>query len=318
MSKSKNTKNFEDKMNLKLKDNMTLEILNDLIDNYINNYKIYNKINEKLINDNKKHKKIRNTNFPSEITENIVKFVMAKEYKIMPSWNTVVGDLETWEEISDFKLASREEISDFKLASREEIRPSSEPSSKEIKSLKIEVKGFSTDGATSFGPDTRWDRIYFVDAKDFVNKNFEVFEINLTNKDEKWRELKFTKGEPVDEGEVRELPDDFNKLNKTQLIDLCKNRGINCSGNRTVLIDNLKTMKINQKFPTSKYYEICDKGKRAHGSFNLLLKSQLGDNCKSLFKGNISELVKFFEDESVDSLTKDLDNKLTIKKEVEI
>jgi hypothetical protein len=69
----------------KSKDNMTLDILNKLLDNYIKSNDLIEELN-KLLN----NKKIRNQNFPSE---NIVKFAFVKKYKIMPTWDTTKGDL---------------------------------------------------------------------------------------------------------------------------------------------------------------------------------------------------------------------------------
>ena len=47
----------------------------------------------KKINIHKKKKKRRNENFPSDISENIVKFAIAKKYGVMPCWDTDKGDL---------------------------------------------------------------------------------------------------------------------------------------------------------------------------------------------------------------------------------
>jgi len=59
-------------------------------------------------------------NFPSHISENIVKFALFKKYNIMPNWDTKTGDLDLF-------------------------------------NLKIEVKGFSSTGPSSFGPTEEWD-----------------------------------------------------------------------------------------------------------------------------------------------------------------
>ena len=280
---------LEDNITLKLKDNMTLDILIEIIDQYIEYYNKTIKINDKLTKEAPKHKKIRNINFPSEITENIVKFVIAMNYNVMPNWNTTVGDIQTWEK-------NNENI---------------------IKPLKIEVKGFSTDGASSFGPATKWDKIYFVDAKDFIKKNFEVFEVNLSNEDKEWRKIKFTIGEPIAEDSIEKLPNDLNKLPNSKLQELCRKRGIKCTGKKEQLIHNLMNMQPNEKFPTRTYDELSKEGKRPHGSFHNLLKKQLKDNCKSVFKGNIEELINHFKvkDDLIDNLTSDF-TKINIKKDI--
>jgi hypothetical protein len=140
---------------LSTKDNMSLQRLNKLLDAYNYFYTVKEEINEDF-GDNKKHKKIRNINFPSEISENIVKFYKAKQTGIMGTWNTDVGDIQ-------------------------------------IHDKRCEVKGFMSDGPSSFGPDEKWDWIYFVDCKDFLNKYFQIYEIKLSNNSEGWKQLKVNK-----------------------------------------------------------------------------------------------------------------------------
>jgi hypothetical protein len=98
------------------------------------------------------NKKIRNENFPSHISENLVKFAL-NNIKYINSdekvtWNTSVGDLE-------------------------------------YKNKRIEVKGFISDGPSSFGPTEKWDTIYFVDAKKIRDKKIIIYEVLLSNIDEK-------------------------------------------------------------------------------------------------------------------------------------
>lgn len=135
------------------KDNMTLDIIKDLLENYIDTTNLFDNINKKL-----SKKKIRNPNFPSEISENIVKFSFFKKYKIMPSWDTDKGDLL-------------------------------------VLNKKIEVKGFMSYGPSSFGPTEKWDILYFVDCIEFKNKYFKVYEIKLSNKNEYWNNIKINKNE---------------------------------------------------------------------------------------------------------------------------
>jgi hypothetical protein len=74
-----------------LNDSFTYEILLEYITAYNSYVKTQKKINEKLLN-----KKIRIANYPSEITENLVKFAFKKKYKICPCWDTKRGDLHLW------------------------------------------------------------------------------------------------------------------------------------------------------------------------------------------------------------------------------
>lgn len=135
------------------KDNMTLEFVEQILDNYNDKYLFTKKLNKLL-----SKKKIRNTNFPSEISENIVKFCLFKKYNIMGCWDTNDGDLILLDK-------------------------------------KLEIKGFSSAGPSSFGPTEKWDTLYFVDCMDHIHKNFKVYEINLSNKSEQWKNIYVNSGQ---------------------------------------------------------------------------------------------------------------------------
>jgi len=138
----------------KLNDNFTLDIVNKLLDNYIDKINLNKEINKKL-----DKRKIRNDNFPCAISENIVKYAFSKKYNIMPSWNTKKGDLE----LLDNKI--------------------------------LEVKAFSSIGPTSFGPNEMWYRLYIIDCTKFIEKKFKIYEINLSNNDSKFQNIKVNKNE---------------------------------------------------------------------------------------------------------------------------
>lgn len=128
------------KINKSNKDNFDLILIIELLNSHINYVTNIKNINSKLIN-----RKIRNPNFPSDISENIVKYAFYKKYKIMPCWDTKSGDLK-------------------------------------FLNKKIEVKGFSSNGPTSFGPNESWDLLYFVDCTNFINFEFIVYEIKLSTR----------------------------------------------------------------------------------------------------------------------------------------
>ena len=140
-------------------DNMTMDILKRMLENYNNNVIFTNNIIKELTWNNKSHRKIRKENFRSEISENIVKFAIFKKYGIMPIWNVHCGDLEITID----------------------------------KKLRLEVKAFVSNGPSTFGPKEYWDWIYFVDCKDTLNCNFKVYEIKLSSKDDRWECLKVNK-----------------------------------------------------------------------------------------------------------------------------
>ncbi len=63
------------------------------------------------------------------------------------------------------------------------------------KKLKVEVKCFTSTGPTSFGPTESWDEIYFIDAINFINKEFKIYKINLANNSNKFQKIKINANE---------------------------------------------------------------------------------------------------------------------------
>lgn len=125
---------------ISLKDGMTLDNVIELINGYNQVLRVQKKVNLSLTK-----KKIRKTNYPSEITENIAKFAIAKKYKIMGNWDIKPGDLT-------------------------------------VLKKQIEVKGgFIEHGPPTFGPDEKWDWIYFVDCEETFKMKYKVYEIKKSN-----------------------------------------------------------------------------------------------------------------------------------------
>lgn len=137
----------------KPKDHMTIPLVLVLLQQYTAHYHYVCTLNNVL-----SKKKIRHTNFPSEISENIVKFVFYRTYGIMPTWDTDSGDLQCGH-------------------------------------MSIEVKAFSSIGPTSFGPTEKWDRIYFLDATRFYHSFFRVYECKLKNTSPLWQQLRMNETE---------------------------------------------------------------------------------------------------------------------------
>lgn len=167
----------------------------DAINLFLDSFITYNKTINNL-NKSLGKRKIRKCNMPSEITENIVRLVYNKLYKEKLNWNIKGGDLC-------------------------------------LNNLKIEVKGFTSTGPTSFGPTEKWDIIYFVNAIDYKNKNFIIYECKLSNNSEKFKNINLSK--------------------------------------------------------TERFEDSCKKGKRPRICFNNLY-SQLQDNIKIIFDGNLMDL----------------------------
>jgi len=129
---------------------LTPELLIRCIDTYTNTIKDEKQINESLTN-----KKIRLSNFPSHISENIVKLAYHKKYGIMPNWDTDKGDLC-------------------------------------IDKFRLKVKGSInlSNGPPTFGPTENWDQIYFLDGLNNHEKRYKIYEIRLSNDSDKWKNLK--------------------------------------------------------------------------------------------------------------------------------
>jgi hypothetical protein len=130
--------------------------MNDNDDKYI--YELLNKHIEycNLIDDiNKKiknMKKIRHPNFPESISEYIVKKCYENKYKVDVNFGKI-GDLV-------------------------------------YKDTRIEVKAFTSSGPSSFGPDEKWNQLIFVDASLFREKKFKIYQIDLSNDDPNWKNIK--------------------------------------------------------------------------------------------------------------------------------
>tara|TARA_Y100000389_G_scaffold194699_1_gene225069 strand:+ start:5523 stop:6143 length:621 start_codon:yes stop_codon:yes gene_type:complete len=172
----------------KLNDNYTFSVLITCLNKYISDLNFNDEINSLM-----SKKKRRNEPFPSDISENIVKFAIYKKYGVMPCWDTNKGDIV----INNSNIFRQ-----------------------------IEVKGFMSDGPSSFGPKEMWDWIYFVDGRDLRNNNFKVYEIKLSNTSETFRAIKINKkesyGEIADNNQRGKLRGCFYTIFKPQLGDHCK------------------------------------------------------------------------------------------------
>lgn len=140
------------KVKADLVDNYTAEILRDRFKDYKTSSMRVQTINQTTgLN-------IRNANPPEDITENIVKFIIRnKKGDQTCMWAKCVnknGDL----------------YSDV-----EHIQ---------------EVKALTSDGPCSFGPKKKFDVIYFLDMRDWLNDKLILWCFNLTNESKEWKGLK--------------------------------------------------------------------------------------------------------------------------------
>ena len=166
----------------KLKDSMSYDDLLKCIKMYNNQIIFENDMNKSL-----KKKKIRKTGFPSHISENIVKFVFYKIYKIMPTWDTNKGDLV---------------VNEY--------------------SKRIECKGSINlyNGPPSFGITEEWDYIYFVDGIETLDLKYKVYEFKIKNNSNKWKNLMVNETETFyDQGKQKRRP----RLTFKKICDQLKN-----------------------------------------------------------------------------------------------
>jgi hypothetical protein len=57
---------------------------------------------------------------------------------------------------------------------------------------KIEIKCFSSQGPTTFGPNENWDEIYFLDCLTLLENNrIKIYKCTLSNSDPTWFNIKF-------------------------------------------------------------------------------------------------------------------------------
>lgn len=109
---------------------------------------------------NKANMPCRLPNPPEHITENIVKFIL----------RNIVGDKTVvWCKAIDV--------------------------SGDLNSLTygvIEVKAFTSDGPSSFGPTKKFSIIYFLDMRQWLDNIIILHSINVTNESEEWKKLKVT------------------------------------------------------------------------------------------------------------------------------
>jgi len=111
---------------------------------------------------------IRLPNMPEDISENIVKVIIQNKMNIPSRW--------TKSNSSDKKVPGD-------LFSPVEGTQ--------------EVKCFTSDGPLSFGPNEKWNCIYFLDARNWLNDIFIVWRVELSNTSADWQSLKVNKSQTM-------------------------------------------------------------------------------------------------------------------------
>ena len=169
--------------NIKITDEKKEEKNNILNDNYdkeilINRYNIYKNIyisDEELI---KKGLPIRHQNPPEDITENITKFIIRK-YENDKSCVWCKGINKKYGLIGDLY-------------------------SNNYKDLSIEVKSFTSNGPSQFGPKKKFGVLYFLDLRKWLNNKIILYKVKLNYLSDNFKNIKVNKkqtlGDQLNEG----------------------------------------------------------------------------------------------------------------------
>ena len=87
----------------------------------------------------------------------------------------------------------------------------------------IECKSFTSDGPTSFGPKQKWDHIFFLDARGWLDNVIVIWHIPLPNTDPVWTSIKVNKKQSkADQSDESRRPRINWEGLKPQLGDHCK------------------------------------------------------------------------------------------------
>lgn len=118
---------------------------------------------------------IRNQNPPEDITENIVKFIIIN-YDDDPSCKWAKGI-----QVNGVKLSGDLYSDKYNIKTPPE------------------VKAFTSDGPSSFGPDKKFGVLYFLDMRDWLNDKFVLWKVNVSSDSPEWRNIKMNKKQTNEE-----------------------------------------------------------------------------------------------------------------------
>lgn len=110
---------------------------------------------------------IRHQNPPEDVTENIVKFIIQNhEHDPTCMWSKSMG-------------------------MKGDLHSSTHSA--------IEVKAFTSSGPSSFGPKKKFGVIYFLDMRGWLQDNFVLWKVNVTNETSEWKKVKTNKSQTNEE-----------------------------------------------------------------------------------------------------------------------
>lgn len=68
-----------------------------------------------------------------------------------------------------------------------------------VNNAKCECKSFTSNAPISFGPTEKWDKIIFLDAREWHKDNFVVIQVNLKSDDDDWVNIYINKKETFED-----------------------------------------------------------------------------------------------------------------------
>ncbi len=166
---------YKDKLSRNKKQHIDI-ILNDnydksiLIKRFINFKNMYMS-DEELI---KNGLKIRHQNTPEDITENITKFIIRK-YENNQSC--------VWCKGVDKKYGLTGDLY----------------SNEYEKSTPIEVKSFTSNGPSQFGPDKKFGVLYFLDLRNWLDNKIILWKVNLNYQSNEFKNIKINKSQTMEQ-----------------------------------------------------------------------------------------------------------------------
>lgn len=88
---------------------------------------------------------------------------------------------------------------------------------------KVEIKCFTSDGPISFGPTEIWDVLYFLDAKEYKNYLYKLYEVSHANNSVIWKNISVNSTQKIYEqnSQGRRARMSFEEIKK-QLGTQCK------------------------------------------------------------------------------------------------
>jgi hypothetical protein len=113
---------------------------------------------------------IRQQNPPEDITENIVKYIIRK----YENDNTCI-----WCKGVNKKYKLKGDLY----------------SNNYDKNYPIEVKSFTSDGPSQFGPNKKFGKLYFLDLRNWLNNIIILWKVNLSNESETFKNIKMNKNQ---------------------------------------------------------------------------------------------------------------------------